>query len=169
MATTAGGGQRSGVVTVGCACTGGTSSLRCRWPWQQPFMTAVMLGPLRTMLYGARRLPGQRPRTTLRGARRLPGQRPRTMLCGARRRVWPVTPSSSRCTRKNSGVRGLTASLASGRGLCSAPWSRSLTQCRWSRCSTTLSRRWWNTWWISSPSLRSPGSRAGHRSTQDHH
>ena len=35
--------QRSGVVTVGCACTGGTSSLRCRWPWQQPFITAVML------------------------------------------------------------------------------------------------------------------------------
>ena len=36
--------QRSGVVTVGCACTGGTSSLRCRWPWQQPFITALMLG-----------------------------------------------------------------------------------------------------------------------------
>ena len=38
--------HRSDVVTVGCACTRGTSSLRCRWPWQQPFITAVMLGPL---------------------------------------------------------------------------------------------------------------------------
>ena len=30
-----------------------------RWPWQQPFITAVMLGPCRTTLYGARGLPGQ--------------------------------------------------------------------------------------------------------------
>ena len=51
--------QRSGDVIVGCACTGGTSSLRCRWPWQQPFITAVMLGPCRTTLYRARGLPGQ--------------------------------------------------------------------------------------------------------------
>ena len=43
-------GQRSGVVTVGCACTGGTSSSRCRWPLQQPFITAVMLGPCRTTI-----------------------------------------------------------------------------------------------------------------------
>ena len=32
-------------------------------------------------------------------------------------------------------------------GFCSAPWSRSSTQCRWSRCSTTLSRRWRNSCW----------------------
>ena len=31
--------------TVGCACTGGTNSSRCKWPWQQPFITVVMLGP----------------------------------------------------------------------------------------------------------------------------
>ena len=44
------------------------------------------------------------------------------------------------------------ASLASGRrrGFCGALWSRSSTQCRWSRCSTTLSRRWWNSWWTCS-------------------
>ena len=61
------------------------------------------------------------------------------------------TPRSSHCTRKNSGARGLTASLASGRkcGFCSAPWSRSSTQCQWSRCSTTLSSRWRNSWWKS--------------------
>ena len=51
-----GGVESSDVVTVGCAST---SSLRCRWPWQQPFITAVMLGPRRTTLYGARGLPGQ--------------------------------------------------------------------------------------------------------------
>ena len=37
--------QRSDVVTVGCACTGGTSSLRCKWPWQQPYITVLMLDP----------------------------------------------------------------------------------------------------------------------------
>ena len=37
--------QRSGVVTVGCACTGGTSSLRCRWPWQQPLHHCRDVGP----------------------------------------------------------------------------------------------------------------------------
>ena len=42
-------------------------------------------------------------------------QRPRTMLYGARRRVRPGIPSSSLCTRKNSGARGLTGSTRSGR------------------------------------------------------
>ena len=32
-------------------------------------------------------------------------------------------------------------------GLSSAPWSRSSTLCLWSRCFTTLCRRWWNSWW----------------------
>ena len=55
--------------------------------------------------------------------------RPRTTLYGARRRVWPGIPSSSRCTRKNSGARGLTGSTKSGRkaGYSGAPWSRSST------------------------------------------
>ena len=46
-----------------------------------------MLGPWRTTLYGARRLPGRRPRTT---------------LCGARRTAWPRTLSSSLCLRRSS-------------------------------------------------------------------
>ena len=33
---------------------------------------------------------------------------------------------------------------------CGVQWSRSSTQCRWSRCSTALGRRWWNSWWTSS-------------------
>ena len=65
--------QRSGVVTVGCACTGGTSSLRCRWPWEQPFITAVMLGLRRTTLYGARGLPWQGSGGGNRTTRRRPG------------------------------------------------------------------------------------------------
>ena len=35
--------QRGGAVSAVFGCTGGTSSSRCRWPWQQPFITAVML------------------------------------------------------------------------------------------------------------------------------
>ena len=31
--------QRSDAVTVGCACTGGMSSLRCRWSWLQSNIT----------------------------------------------------------------------------------------------------------------------------------
>ena len=56
-------------------------------------------------------------------------QRPRTMLYGARRRVWPGIPSSSRCTRKNSGARGLIGFTRSGRktGYSGAPWNRLLT------------------------------------------
>ena len=55
-------------------------------------------------------------------------QRPRTMLYGARRRVWPGIPSSSRCTRKNSGARCLTDSSRSSRrrGTSGAPWNRLL-------------------------------------------
>ena len=127
-------GQRSGVVTVGCACTGGTSSLRCRWPWQQPFITAVMWGPCRTTLYGARRLPGRRPRTALRGARR---------------RVWPGIPSSSRCMKMSSGARGLTGCTRSGRrnGFSGTPWERSSTTRSSCRRLTFLCRRWKTSWW----------------------
>ena len=32
-------------------------------------------------------------------------------------------------------------------GYSSAPRSRSSTLCLWSRCSTMLCRRWWNSWW----------------------
>ena len=32
-------------------------------------------------------------------------------------------------------------------GFSSAPWSRSSTLCLWSRCFTTLCRRWWNSCW----------------------
>ena len=54
--------------------------------------------------------------------------RPRTTLYGARRRVWPGIPSSSRCTRKNSGARGLTGSTRSGRkaGYSGAPFDTTL-------------------------------------------
>ena len=43
--------------------------------------------------------------------------------------MWPGTPSSSRCTRKNSGARGLTGSTRSGRrnDFSGAPWNRSST------------------------------------------
>ena len=93
MATTAV-GQRSGVVTVGCACSGRTSSLRCRWPWQQPFITAVMLGPCRTKLYGARGLPGQGSGGASRTTRWRPG--------------FPPLPrrSSSASTRKSPAEDG---------------------------------------------------------------
>ena len=40
--------------------------------------------------------------------------------------MWPGTPSSSRCSRKNSGERGLIGSTRSGRrrGISGALWSR---------------------------------------------
>ena len=43
-------------------------------------------------------------------------------------------------------------SLRAGRrsGCSGAPWRRSSTQCRWSRCSTALSRRWRNSRWTCS-------------------
>ena len=43
--------QRGDAVSVVFGCTCGASSSRCKWPWQQPFITAVMLGPYRTTLY----------------------------------------------------------------------------------------------------------------------
>ena len=66
------------------------------------------------------------------------------MLCEAIRRVWPGTPSSSRCTRKNSGERGLTGSSRSGRrrGISGAPWYRSSTARRSCNRSMFLCRRW---------------------------
>ena len=36
--------QRGDAASAVCGCTGGTNSSRCGWPWQQPFITAVMLG-----------------------------------------------------------------------------------------------------------------------------
>ena len=47
------------------------------------------------------------------------------------------------------GVAGRRLSwMCGGRGrFSSAPWSRSSILCLWSRCFTTLCRRWWNSWW----------------------
>ena len=83
------------------------------------------------------------------GDRGPPVQRPRTLLYGARRRVWPGIPSSSRCTRKNSGARGLTGFSRSGRktGSSGAPWSRSSTTRSLCRRLTYLCRRWKTSWW----------------------
>ena len=66
------------------------------------------------------------------------------MLCGARRRVWPGIPRSSRCTRKNSGARGLAGFTRSGRktGSRGAPWNRSSTPRSSCRRLMFLCRRW---------------------------
>ena len=74
----------------GCVLSGVTSSRPSQWHWRWPLTTALheVSGATCTKPHGDRGPPVQRPRT---------------MLCGARRRVWPVIPSSSRCTRKNSG------------------------------------------------------------------
>ena len=83
------------------------------------------------------------------GDRGPPVQRPRTMLYGARRRVWPGILSSSRCTRTNSGARGLTGSTRSGRkaGYSGTPWNRLSTPCSSPRRLMFLCRRWMSNWW----------------------
>ena len=91
------------------------------------------------------------------------------MLCRARRRVWPGTPSSSRCSRKNSGERGLTGFTRSGRrnGTSGAPWNRLSTTRSSCRRLMSLGRRWRTSWWRRSGTARYSYSRAGHRSAQD--
>ena len=81
--------------------SGVTSSRPSQWHWRRPLTTALneVSGTICTKPHGDRGPPVQRPRTT---------------LYGARRRVWPGIPSSSRCTRKNSGARGLTGFTRSG-------------------------------------------------------
>ena len=63
--------------------------------------------------------------------------------------MWPGTPSSSRCTRKNSGERSLTGSLRSGRrrGISGAPWYRSSTTRSSCRRLMFLCRRRGTSWW----------------------
>ena len=63
--------------------------------------------------------------------------------------MWPGIPSSSRCTRKNSGVRGRTGFTRSGRrnGTSGTPWSRSSTPCSSFRRLMFLCRRWKTSWW----------------------
>ena len=75
--------------------SGVTSSSPSLWHWRRPLTTALneVSGAICTKPHGDRGPPVQRPRTP---------------LYGARRRVWPGIPSSSRCTRENSNVRGLT-------------------------------------------------------------
>ena len=110
------GAPRGGEGSGGCVLSSVTSSRPSQWHWRRPLTTAL------NEVSGA-------TCTKPHGDRRLPEPRPRTMLCGARRRVWPGTPSSSRCTRKNSVERGLTRSSRSGRrnGTSVAPWNRSST------------------------------------------
>ena len=47
--------QRGDAVSAVFGCTGGMSSSRCKWPWQQPFITAVMLRPCGTTLSRSQR------------------------------------------------------------------------------------------------------------------
>ena len=116
--------------------SGVTSSRPSQWHWRRPLTTALneVSGATCTKPYGDRGPPVQRPRT---------------MLYGARRRVWPGIPSSSRCTRKNSGARGLTGSTRSGRrnGTSGAPWSRLSTTRSSCRRLMFLCRRWRTNCW----------------------
>ena len=63
--------------------------------------------------------------------------------------MWLGIPSSSRCTRMNSGARGLTGFTRSGRrrGTSGAPWNRSSTPRSSCRRLTFLCRRWNTSWW----------------------
>ena len=98
------------------------------------------------------------------GDRGPPVPRPRTTLYGARRRVWPGIPSSSRCTKKNSGGRGLTGFTRSGRrnGTSGTPWSRSSTARRSCRRLMFLCPAGGG---VPAPGLADP--RTGYRSAQD--
>ena len=57
--------------------------------------------------------------------------------------------SSSRCTRKNSGTRGLTGCTRSGRrrGTSGTLWNRLSTPCSSFRRLMFLCRRWRTSWW----------------------
>ena len=63
--------------------------------------------------------------------------------------MWPGIPSSSRCTRKNSGARGLTGFTRSGRrnGTSGAPWNRTSTPRSSCRRLMFLCRRWRTNYW----------------------
>ena len=92
------------------------------------------------------------------------------MLHGARRRVWPGMPSSSRCTRMSSGVRGLTGYTRSGRrnGTSGTPRSRSSTARRSCRRLMFLCRRGRTSWWRRAGTVvKIVDPRTGYRSAQD--
>ena len=80
------------------------------------------------------------------------------MYCAAVFRKMPtprrLVPGTLRWTQGRTWVRhqppsGQHRCLRCGRrsGFSGTPWSRSSTLCLWSRCFTTLCRRWWNSWW----------------------
>ena len=128
--------QRSGVVTVGCACTGGTSSLRCRWPWQQPFITAVIVGPV---TYNA-----------LRSQETARAEATNTAPRSQRRRVVAGdTEFFSLYEDELGGTRGLTGCTRPGRrrGTSGTPWNRLSTPCSSFRRLMFLCRRWKTSWW----------------------
>ena len=126
-----GGGGSGG--SAPCCCMSGCPSL---WHWRRPLTTALneVSGTICTKPHGDRGPPVQRPRTK---------------LYGARRQVWPGILSSSRCSRKNSGARGLTGSPRSGRkaGYSGTPWNRLSTPFSSPRRLMFLCRRWMTNWW----------------------
>ena len=115
------------------ACTGGTSSLRCRWPWQQPFITVVMSGPCRTTVYGAR---GQDTAET----------------------PDPPTPQPELFILFEEEPGGVRPGVghgpcAAGEGFCGTFWSTGSRRAPSCRSSMLLCRRVGTSWWKRSGTL----------------
>ena len=135
--------QRSDAVTVGCACTGGTSSLRCRWSWLQCSIT-------RTAPFGDRAQPPG------------PGVGARAELHGED--LGPPTPSrsSSAFSRKSPAEcgQGRSRTLRRRRGLSGTSWSTGLKRAPSCRSSMLQCRRVGTSWWKrSGTSIRTSPSR----------
>ena len=142
--------QRSDAVTVSCACTGGTSSLRCRWSCLQCSIT-------RTAPYKDRAQP---PGSRSGGASRTTQRRPRTPPLFSR--------SSSASSRKSPAEcdQGRSRILRRRRGLSGTSWSTGLKRVPSCRSSMLLCRRV-GTSCGSVPVPRFARPRAGYRSAQD--